>query len=353
MKKSFFIVLILVILACFTGVAIADNNTQNDVTLTLQIDNPIMTVNGNSIEIDTVQNTSPIIQNDRTLVPIRAIIEAMGGTVDWDNETQTTTLTYHDNVMKLTINSTIAYLNDVENTLDVMPVVINGRTMLPIQFIAESFDFNIEWDKENSLITIINSQTTMDTPANTEENTETNLLNNKKVLIAYFSQERVIPEDIDSFSAATPHIGNTATAAREIQKQIGGDIFEIVTIKTYPIDDNSSSGIAQQELSDNVRPELSTHVQDMDSYDVIFIGYPIWWSYEPMAVRTFLEEYDFSNKIMIPFCTSGTSNISTSEKDIQSICPNATVLEGLTLKEGRDDFDELISAWLENIDLTK
>jgi len=138
MKKTllFVIILALGITACFAGAAIADNGKQDNITLVMQIDNPIMTVNGNSTEIDPGRNTVPIILNDRTLVPIRAIIEAMGGTVGWSEETQTAALTYNDDVIKLTIDSVTAYLNDTANTLDVTPVVVNDRTMLPIRFIA-------------------------------------------------------------------------------------------------------------------------------------------------------------------------------------------------------------------------
>ncbi len=369
MKKTllFVIILALGITACFAGAAIADNGKQDNITLVMQIDNPIMTVNGNSTEIDPGRNTVPIILNDRTLVPIRAIIEAMGGTVGWSEETQTATLTYNDDVMKLTIGSVTAYLNDTENTLDVTTVVVNDRTMLPIRFIAESFNFDVDWNEEESLITITKLQNITEpdsssAPQNTDEpdlsgnpqnTSEPTSSDNEKILIAYFSQERVITPDMDSFSAATPHIGNTASAAREIQKQIGGDIFEIVTEKTYPADDNSSSGIASQELRDDIRPELSTHVEDMDSYDTIFLGYPMWWGYEPMAVRTFLEEYDFSGKTIIPFCTSGESTVSASARSIQELCPGATVLEGLTLHEGREDFDKSISEWLGKLNLAE
>ena len=347
-------------------------------TIVLQIDNPAMTVNGKSMEIDPGRNTVPVIQNERTLVPIRAIIEAMDGTVEWSEETQTATLTYNDDVIKLTIGSVTAYLNDTANTLDVTPVVVNDRTMLPIRFIAESFHFDVDWDEENSLITITKLQSTSDPevsvkPENTSDpevsvnsentsdpevsvkpqNTSEPDVSDGRILIAYFSQERVITEDMDSFSAATPHIGNTASAAREIQKQIGGDIFEIVTVKEYPADDDSCAGISWQELREDARPELSAHVEDMDSYDTIFIGYPMWQGYEPMAVRTFLEEYDFSGKTFVPFCTGGGSAVTASAPNIKTLCPNSTVLEGLSLHEMREDFDKSISEWLDKLGVIK
>ncbi len=237
----------------------------------------------------------------------------------------------------------IAFYNELRALISVK--TYNGSDNLTIPYVTEKGASEIKaflWNME-----------TLSPLCDAKSKKLTDYQDAKKILIAYFSQERVITPDMDSFSAATPHIGNTATAAREIRKQIDGDIFEIVTVKTYPADDNSSSGIAQQELRDNVRPELSTHVEDMDSYDTIFLGYPMWWGYEPMAVRTFLEEYDFSGKTIIPFCTSGESTVSASARSIQELCPGAAVLEGLTLHEGRDDFDKSISEWLDKLNLTE
>ena len=123
--------------------------------LTLQIGNPIMTVNGTQQEIDPGRGTVPVLVNDaRTLLPVRAVIEAVGGTVEWDENTDTTTLTYRSDVINLTIDSTTAYLNGVAQTLDVAPTTINDRTMLPIRFIAESFKFTVGWDDDTQTVTI-------------------------------------------------------------------------------------------------------------------------------------------------------------------------------------------------------
>ena len=222
--------------------------------------------------------------------------------------------------------------------------IYSGSESLTIPYTAEKESEEIKaflWDMK-TLTPLCNSQSKV-----LSDNHE-----DKKILVAYFSQERVITPDMDSFSAATPHIGNTASAAREIQKQIGGDIFEIVTVESYPADDDSCAGISWQELREDARPELSTHVEDMDSYDTIFIGYPMWQGYEPMAVRTFLEEYDFSGKTFIPFCTGGGSTVTASAQNIKKLCPNSTVLEGLTLHEMREDFDISIAAWLNKLGFT-
>ena len=127
-------------------------------TIILHINDPIMQVDGNSMEIDPGKGTAPVVLNGRTLVPIRAIIENMGGKVEWDPDTKTTTLTYNENVIRLTIDSKIAYFNDISNELDVAAVIIDGRTMLPVRFIAESFDFAVNWDQTSQAVMITSSE---------------------------------------------------------------------------------------------------------------------------------------------------------------------------------------------------
>ena len=156
---AFFIVMAM-ICAAFISVAVIRNNNDSalaadgETIITLQIDNPNMTVDGRSEEIDPGRGTTPVIVNDRTLVPIRAIIEAVGGTVDWEQNTQTTTLSYNSDAIRLTIDSTTAYLNDEASELDAAPAIINDRTMLPIRFIAESFKFTVGWDEATQTVTV-------------------------------------------------------------------------------------------------------------------------------------------------------------------------------------------------------
>ncbi|WP_371380994.1 flavodoxin [Sporomusa aerivorans] len=146
----------------------------------------------------------------------------------------------------------------------------------------------------------------------------------KKILIAYFS-----------------HTGNTRKAANQIHELVGGDLVEIKTEKPYPTNYNECTDLAKQEKETNARPKLATKVTDMSSYDVIFVGYPIWWYTAPMAIHTFLEAYDLSGKTVIPFCTSGGSDVAESMGAIRSLCPNSTVLQGLTANNLND-----IKPWL-------
>ena len=111
----------------------------DETIIKLQIDNPVMTVNDVYVEIDPGNSTSPVIRNDRTLVPIRAIIEAFGGSVEWNNSERTAILKMNGDTIKLVIDDTTAYFNNTVHILDVAPAIINDRTMLPIRFISESF----------------------------------------------------------------------------------------------------------------------------------------------------------------------------------------------------------------------
>ena len=172
-----------------------------------------------------------------------------------------------------------------------------------------------------------------------------------KILIAYFSLIDIVPEGADASAHATPAIGNTESAALEIQKQVGGDLFAIQTTQIYPVSHQECSAIAEEEMRSDARPELSTHVGNMNDYNTIYIGYPIWWYMEPMAIRTFLEEYDFSGKTIIPFCTSMGAGVDESVENITALAEGATVLEGVTLHTGQKNLSEDISEWLNNIDV--
>lgn len=132
--------------------ALAEN--YSDVVLSLQIDNPIMTVNGTNTEIDS-NNTTPVVIDGRTLVPVRAIIESFGGNVGWNSASRTVTLSLDNNEIDMVIENNTAYINDTPYTLDVAPTVINDRTMLPIRFIAEGFNLGVAWNGDTQRVYII------------------------------------------------------------------------------------------------------------------------------------------------------------------------------------------------------
>ena len=153
MKK---IIAILIIILNFVILNISCSASYTpDVVVSMQINNPIMEVNGVYTEIDEGRGTTPVVLNDRTFVPIRAIIDAFGGNVVWEESSQTVTLTMNSDVITLKIDSNIAYLNGEKETLDASPVIINERTMLPIRFIAEGFNLGVAWDGDTRTVSII------------------------------------------------------------------------------------------------------------------------------------------------------------------------------------------------------
>lgn len=144
-------------------------------------------------------------------------------------------------------------------------------------------------------------------------------------------------------------VGNTEVIAKKIQSFMGGDLFEINTVKPYPEDYTETTDVAKEELRNNSRPELTKKVYNMDAYDVIYLGYPNWWGTFPRAVCTFLESYDFSDKTVIPFCTHEGSGIGRSERDIKKLCPNSAVLTGIAIHGGSvSGADNLVESWLKN-----
>ena len=108
--------------------------------------------------------------------------------------------------------------------------------------------------------------------------------------------------------------------------------------------------MATVEKRNNARPELSSRVNNMDQYDTVILGYPNWWGTFPMAVFTFLEEYDFSAKTILPFCIHEGSGLGSSESDIRKLCSGATVLSGLAIRGGSvGRADQLVANWLKSI----
>jgi flavodoxin len=140
-------------------------------------------------------------------------------------------------------------------------------------------------------------------------------VNGGNILVAYFS-----------------HSGNTHVIADKIHESVGGDIFEIVAVDPYPRDYNAVVAQARKELDEDYRPKLRTNVENMGSYNMVFLGYPNWWSTIPMPVATFLSEYDLSGKTIMPFCTHEGSGLGRSVMDIKKLCPKSTILDGLAVR---------------------
>lgn len=165
-----------------------------------------------------------------------------------------------------------------------------------------------------------------------------------KSLIAYYSRAG---NNYVGGQIVDLHVGNTEVAAKMIQKLTGGDLFRIDTVKAYPADYHKTTEVAQQEIRQNARPELSGQVDNMSDYSVIYLGYPNWWGTMPMPVFTFLEGHDCSGKTIIPFCTHEGSGMGQSESDIRKLCATAKVLKGHAIVGGSvRGAESAIAAWL-------
>ncbi len=170
-----------------------------------------------------------------------------------------------------------------------------------------------------------------ETNTNTEENQ--NNQENGNVLVVYFS-----------------HTGNTENVANFIHEAVGGDIVKLETEEPYTDNYNDLLDIAQEEQRENARPLLSTQIDNIEDYDTIFLGYPIWWGDMPMAIYTFLDEYDLSGKTIAPFVTSGGSGLSGTPGDIEDEEPNATVTEGLSVRDSNSENSQsAVNEWLSEI----
>lgn len=137
--------------------------------------------------------------------------------------------------------------------------------------------------------------------------------------------------------------------AKEIQNQVGGDLFQIERAKEY--DDLYTE--AKEEIDNNQRPELANNGENIEDYDVIFIGYPIWWDTTPAMINTFLESIDLTNKTIIPFCTSSSDSIDNSLNSIKVSAKNATILDGLRLSGSSSNNSEEIKNWLDDLGIFK
>ena len=165
-----------------------------------------------------------------------------------------------------------------------------------------------------------------------------------KTLIAYFSRSG---SNYVSGSIVNLPIGNTEIAAKKIAALTEGELFEIKAVYAYPENYDACTREAQHELQSHARPQLASDIPNVSDYDLIYIGYPNWWGTAPMALFTFLEGADFTNKIIMPFCTHEGSGMGHSEADIKKACPKAKVIKGLAIR-GSDvnKADAVIREWI-------
>ena len=149
-----------------------------------------------------------------------------------------------------------------------------------------------------------------------------------KIITVYYSRKG---ENYWNGSIKNLAKGNTQIVAEFVRNAVGGDLFEVETVKQYSADYYTCIDEAQKELRANARPELKSYPENLESYDVIFVGYPNWWGTMPMAMFTLLEKYNLQGKKIIPFCTNEGSGMGTSERDLLKVCKGANVMRGLSV----------------------
>ncbi len=146
--------------------------------------------------------------------------------------------------------------------------------------------------------------------------------------------------------------GNTRSLAKHIHRRVGGDIIELETVAPYPPDYDAVVEQARQEQRRNARPEIRTSIPHPETYDTVFIGYPNWWGTMPMPLFTLLETQPLGRKTVIPFCTHEGSGFGHSRQDLQRLCPEARMLEGLAVRGSQvEDARADVDAWLRKLDL--
>lgn len=182
------------------------------------------------------------------------------------------------------------------------------------------------------------NKTQKDSSNNSLEFEERNSINNiqeentssKKIAVVYFSVT-----------------GNTKKVAEYIKEETNADLFEIIPKQKYTSEDlnyNDKTTRATKEQNDeSARPEIENTI-DVSDYDVIFIGYPIWWGDVPRIIQTFMENNDLGNKTLIPFCTSGSSSISKSESTLKSYKVHANWIPGQRLTDSKSEVAEWVTS---------
>ncbi len=175
-------------------------------------------------------------------------------------------------------------------------------------------------------------------------------LDDKRVLILYFTHHggTYTPDGIVNQTE-----GNTELMAKKIAEYIGkGDLFRIEAVKAYPEDYQKCCDVAKVELEKKELPELKAVVEKMEDYDVIFIGYPIWWGTYPRPVATFIDQknQEFNGKTVVPFSTNEGSDWGESLTDLKAALPGSKFLPGLALRGSKvKESDDEIHRWLDQI----
>ncbi|MBQ1374693.1 MAG: aldo/keto reductase [Clostridia bacterium] len=174
-----------------------------------------------------------------------------------------------------------------------------------------------------------------------------------KMLVVYFSRAG------ENYNVGRITEGNTAKLAKEIAAQTGADLFEIVPETAYPEGYDDMLAAATDERKNNARPKIKTHIDNFESYDTVFIGYPIWWGDLPMIMHTFMESYDFTGKTVVPFNTHEGSGQAGTQSAIEEKLSGAKVLRGFAMQGSAaqalkcDGTNEAVKVWLSGLGINE
>lgn len=174
------------------------------------------------------------------------------------------------------------------------------------------------------------------------------------ILVAYFSwaENAVLAENVDAVTSPSVIApGNVQQLAMWVQEETGGDIFSIQVTDPYPSDWDECLERANQERGENARPELAENVENLENYDVVFLGYPNWWYGVPMALLSFLDHNDLSGKQVYLFCSHGTGGLANSVEIITEAVPDAEISDNIfdCYEEEAAESEEVIIEWVNEL----
>ncbi len=173
------------------------------------------------------------------------------------------------------------------------------------------------------------------------------------ILIAYFTADENTEADAVSSASVTEiggeEVGRVRAVADMIAAETGGELFSIQTSVEYPEDGGALIDYAAEEQDQNARPELTTHIENLDDYDTIFIGYPIWWGIAAWPVSSFVEANDFTGKTVIPFCTSSSSGLGESGDLLEELAGTGEWLDGQRFRSSVSEAD--VADWVNGLGL--
>ena len=170
-----------------------------------------------------------------------------------------------------------------------------------------------------------------------------------KMLIAVFSRAD------ENYAVGYIEVGNTMKLAQAIQQKTGAELFEVAPAKKYPADYDTCIDVAKKEQSRKARPAIAQD-KDISEYDVIFLGYPVWWGDIPMCMYTFIEAHDWAGKTVIPFCTHEGSGSGRTDRTLKSSLKGAEVkramaMRGATAQNNASEVEQTVDRWLKGLGL--